>query len=207
MSVAPPRRLTGAARRARVVDAALHAFATQGYDAVGMGEIAEAAGVARPVLYDHFPSKRALFLTLLEEQSAQLVAHVGAAITARGSEEERMRQTVDAFFSWAERNPHGWGMLFRDGGEREAEIQEARRRLHRERVRATGFLLAADAQHAGIDPSSRQAELMVELIIAGLAGVARWWADHPRTKRAELVDAAMASLWSGLERLREARAT
>src|SRR5206468_12644250 len=96
------RRLRAPARRERVVEAALEAFASRGYEAVSMGEIAAAAGVARTVLYDHFDSKKALYLALLEEQNAQLVAHVAERITGAGDTRARMRATIDAFFGFAE---------------------------------------------------------------------------------------------------------
>ncbi|MFC4620601.1 TetR family transcriptional regulator, partial [Camelliibacillus cellulosilyticus] len=65
-------------RHARITEGALTVFAARGYHATAMEEIATAAGVTRSVLYDHFPSKRVLLITVLQEQNALLVEHVGA---------------------------------------------------------------------------------------------------------------------------------
>jgi hypothetical protein len=62
-------------------------------------------------------------------------------------------------------------------------------------------LLARDAADAGIDPDSRRAEIMVELLVSALSGGVAWWHQHPGTPRAELVQAARDLLWTGLGHL------
>ncbi|MFD2357349.1 TetR/AcrR family transcriptional regulator [Nonomuraea ferruginea] len=98
----PKKRMRGSARRARITEAALEVFAARGYHATAMEEIAAAAGVTRSVLYDHFPSKRVLLITVLQEQNARLVEHIGARITGTGSPGRRLRATLDAYFSFSE---------------------------------------------------------------------------------------------------------
>jgi AcrR family transcriptional regulator len=195
-----PRRLPAPARRARIVAAAIEAFSAKGYEGTSMGEIAAAAGVTRPVLYDHFSSKLALFLALLFEQDAELVAHVGERIAADGPAAERMRATADAFFAFAEERPHAFRLLFSEIGSGDPEVHAARARIHAQRTRAVATLLSPDAARAGIGPGER-AEIMVELLIAGLSGVARWWEDHPDVARSELTAAAVDTVWVGLEQL------
>lgn len=166
-----------------------------------MGEIAERAGVTRAVLYDHFPSKKALFLALLEEQNALFLGHVGARITGEGTAEERMRGTVDAVFSFAERHPQAWRLLFGNAAHGDADIDATWRAIHEGRIHAVGILLAPDARAAGIDPESRHAEIMVELVVSSLAGTAEWWREHRGVPRRELVKAAIDVLWTGLAHL------
>ena len=62
----PARRLTADARRRQLFDVALTLFAEHGYSATTMDDIAEAAGVTKPLVYQHFDSKRALYLELLD---------------------------------------------------------------------------------------------------------------------------------------------
>jgi AcrR family transcriptional regulator len=166
-----------------------------------MGTIAEAAGVTRAVLYDHFPSKKALFLAVLEEQNAIFLGHVGARITGEGSAEERMRATLDAVFSFAEQHPDAWRLLFGNATHGDAEVDAAWRTIHANRTYAVAALLARDAQEAGIDPESRRAEIMVELLISALSGGVAWWQANPGARRTELVDAAHDLLWTGLGQL------
>jgi AcrR family transcriptional regulator len=197
----PKRRLRAPARRTRIAQAALHAFASQGYGSTGMGTIAQEAGVTRAVLYDHFASKKALFLAVLEEQNAIFLGHVGARITGEGSAEERMRATLDVVFSFAEQHPDSWRLLFGNATHGDAEVDAAWRAVHANRTYAVAALLARDAQAAGIDPDSRRAEIMVELLISALSGAVAWWREHPGAPRAALVDAAHDLLWTGLGQL------
>ena len=61
-----PTRLPRSARRKQLLEAAQEVFVAQGYHAAAMDDIAERAGVSKPVLYQHFPGKLELYLALLD---------------------------------------------------------------------------------------------------------------------------------------------
>jgi AcrR family transcriptional regulator len=192
------RRMPAPARRERIVAAALEEFAAGGYAATSMGAIAERAGITRAVLYDHFDSKQALYLALLEERNAAFLSHVGARITGSGGPRERMRETIDTVFAFAESEPASWRLLFAGDVSGEGKPARARRQVHAQLVGAVAALLAADAEAAGIEPAAREA--MVEMLIAALRGAVEWRAQNPAVERDLLVDAAMELLWRGLGR-------
>lgn len=194
------RRIRAPERRARIVTAALEAFGAAGYDGTGLERIAETAGVTRAVLYDHFASKKALYLDVLTEQSGFFLGHVGASITGEGTPEQRMRSTMDAVFSYAERYPHAWRLLFGPVRCADAEIVAAHDTVHNVRVEAVAALLADDARQIDLDPASVQMQIMVEMLIAAIRGGVDWWQTHRTTSRAELLDAGMDLLWRGLGR-------
>lgn len=198
MSAEVKRRLRAPARRARIVAAALDAFASGGYGATGMGEVADRAGVTRAVLYDHFPSKKALFLGVLREQSAEFLGFIGAGITGEGSPEERMRATTDAVFAFAQRYPNAWRMLFVNATHGDAEVDAVWNEVAAARNHAVVLLLADDFRLAGIDPESQRAELIVEMLVGGLTGAVEWRRKRGGVSRAEAVDAALTLLWNGL---------
>ncbi|NUP30712.1 MAG: TetR/AcrR family transcriptional regulator [Streptomycetaceae bacterium] len=197
--------MSGPARRRRIEDAALAVFSAKGYGAASMGEIAEAAGVTRSVLYEHFATKRVLFLTVLGTQNAALVAHMGAAITGRGGRRTRMRATVAAYFDFAEANPTARRLLFDQTDEGDPELSAVRWGIRQTRTRAVMAMMAHDTERAGLDPRSPDAEVLIELLISSLDGVAQWWAHHPDTPRATLETMAADVLWSGLEGLNPRR--
>src|SRR5271170_6435085 len=89
------RRLTARQRRRQLVAVALELFARRGYRAATMDDIAEAAGVTKPLVYQHFSSKRALYLELVESVSQDLRAAIAEA-TARA---EGPRQQVELGFA------------------------------------------------------------------------------------------------------------
>lgn len=194
-------RLSAPARRARIIEAALAVFAAKGYQATAMSEIGAAAGVTRSVLYDHFPNKRVLLLTVMQERNAALVEYVGSRITGAGSDEDRMRATIDAYFSFAEAQPAARRLLFDRIDEDDAEIRAVRWGIRESRTRAVTVLLARDVRRLGLVPDSPATEGAVELLIAGLDGMAQWWERHRDVPRKDLVAAAMRVLWTGIGHL------
>ena len=69
-------RLPRSARREQLLGAAQEVFVAQGYHAAAMDDIAERAGVSKPVLYQHFPGKLDLYLALLDQHAEAMVAAV-----------------------------------------------------------------------------------------------------------------------------------
>ncbi|QFG21442.1 TetR/AcrR family transcriptional regulator [Actinomadura sp. WMMB 499] len=199
MGEGPPKtRMRGPARRALITAAALEVFASKGYNGASLGEIAAAAGVARTVLYDHFPSKRVLLLAVMQEQNAALVEHVGSRIAGSGPAEARMRSTIDAYFSFAQSKPAARRLLFDRTDEDDPEIRTVRQGIRESRTHAVAALLAGDIRTVGVEPGEPIAEAMVELLITGLDGVAQWWERNPDMPRSMLVEGAMRLLWTGL---------
>jgi AcrR family transcriptional regulator len=203
----PKRRMRAPARRALVLDAALDEFAANGYEGASMGRVGRGADVARTVLYDHFPSKRALFAALLEDKHGELLSHLRATIAADAPTRERMRATVDAYLAYAEREPRAWRLLFPDHAPVDPDAAADHRRLMATSNRLLAELLAPDVRRAGLDPASPVAQAMFVLQQSALLGLVRWWQDHPAVTRAELVEAAVTLLWTGLGGLERAGRT
>ncbi|UUZ45534.1 DUF3107 family protein [Janibacter limosus] len=94
------QRMPRAQRRAQLLEAALGVFVAKGYHAAAMEDIAESAGVSKPVLYQHFPGKLELYLALLDDQCDHLEALVLEALDSSDDHEERVYATVRAFFNF-----------------------------------------------------------------------------------------------------------
>src|SRR5204863_10051746 len=90
-------RLPKPARRRQLLGAAREVFVAQGYHAAAMDEIAERAGVSKPVLYQHFPSKRHLYLALLEQHSHELVEATRRALASTTDNKQRVAAAMEAF--------------------------------------------------------------------------------------------------------------
>lgn len=194
---APKTRLRGAQRRELIVEAATAEFAQRGYEAASIGRIARAAGVSRTVLYDHFPSKHALFVEVLELEQQALLRYLSAALGSAGTTEERWRAAFDAFFAFVQEQPLGWRLLFPSNPPLDSEAAEDYRRLRADSNRVLASLLAADARRAGLEPDTVRARALFAIHRDALTAAARWWHGHPEVSREEIVDAAMAALWSG----------
>jgi AcrR family transcriptional regulator len=193
----PKTRLRGSQRRELIVEAATAEFAQRGYEAASVGRIARAAGVSRTVLYDHSPSKHALFVEVLELEQQALVRYLSAALGSEGTTEERWRAAFDAFFAFVEEQPLGWRLLFPANPPLDNEATEDYRRLRAATNRILASLLADDARRAGLEPETIRARAVFAIHRDALTAAARWWQGHPEVSRAEIVDASMAALWSG----------
>jgi len=192
------RRIPAAARRELIVEAALAEFAERGYEAASLGRIAAAAGISRTVLYDHFPSKHALFASLLRSQHGDLVEYMRVQIVSDAPLRERLRATCDAFFRFAEERPMAWRLLFPSHPPVDPAAVGEYRRSRSESNRLLAQAWAPDALRTGVDPRSGAGRAIFAMHMEALHGAARWWHTHPEVSRQELVTAAMAVLWTGM---------
>jgi AcrR family transcriptional regulator len=189
-----------------IIAAALAEFARDGYDAASMGRVGAAAGITRTVLYDHFPSKRALFEAVLKETHATLLSHLRETITADAPMEERIGATFDAYLAFAEHEPLAWNVLFPERPPIDPDVAADHRRCRTESNRLFAELLASDAKRAGIEPSSNVGQAIFAIHQAAIHGAVVWWRAHPDVEREELVRAAMDALWTGLGGLQRSEA-
>ena len=105
-------RLPADQRRLQLLDVARARFSEQGFHATSMDEIAEAAGVTKPVLYQHFPSKRALYVELLEETGRQLLSLLAEATGRAATGRERVELGFRAYFRFAVGDRASFRLLF-----------------------------------------------------------------------------------------------
>ena len=105
-------RLPREERRAQLIDAARQVFVANGYHAAAMDDIADRAGVSKPVLYQHFPGKLDLYLALLEISGKQLVERVRVALASTEDNKERVQATVGAYFDFVNDPDGAYRLVF-----------------------------------------------------------------------------------------------
>ena len=108
------KRLSRDERRARILDAAARVFADRGYDGATLDEIAEAAEISKPVIYDHFESKKDLHISLLDSHSRDLVEFMSARVTAETYPGRQLAAGIDGLLEFVERDPYVWRLIFRE---------------------------------------------------------------------------------------------
>jgi AcrR family transcriptional regulator len=197
------RRLSAEERRRIILDAALDVFARRGYHAASIDEIAHAAGISKALIYEHFPSKRDLHVSLLETHVHEIFGRLAESAATSEPGEVRLRAGVDAFLRWAEEQGDAFRMLFRDAVE--PEVVEFVARVQTQATTAIAELIAREP----LGPRSRPAaqdpavEMLAQLLSGAVQSLALWWQDHPEIERERLVDAVMDFCWTGLERVRD----
>jgi AcrR family transcriptional regulator len=188
------RRLPRRERRRQLLDAALGVFVSQGYHAAAMDEIAERAGVSKPVLYQHFPGKLELYLALLDESVDTLVETVRDALRSTPDPKQRVAATFGAYFDYVGGEGAAYRLLFESDLSNEPAVRERLERVQRECAEMVSQALREDA---GL--SVDEAHLL-SVGMVGMAQVtARYWLstrDHIPREAAEQLVARLA--WRGI---------
>ena len=157
----------------------------KGYHAAAMDDIADAAGVSKPVLYQHFPSKLDLYLALLDQSCDRLVDVVGEALASTDDNADRVIATVAAFYEFVSSTGGEFRFVFESDLTGDGAVQ---RRLSRVNDEISDAIAEVIAEDTALPP--QQAKLLAVSLV-GIAQVsARYWisggnlGDHPRRSKA-----------------------
>jgi AcrR family transcriptional regulator len=189
-------RLSAPARREQLLDVALEVFARNGFHSTSMNDVADAAGVTKPVLYQHFDSKRDLYLALLEEVGNRLITAIAKATGEAPDGKAQTEAGIRAYFRWVHDDRDQFRLLFGSGARRDDDFAEAIRRVEDASAEAIAPLIAVD-----ID-AEHQRNIAHGLV--GLAeGVSRRLISDGVTFDPDVVGRQVADLaWAGLRAIR-----
>jgi AcrR family transcriptional regulator len=177
------------ARRAQLLESAREVFVAQGYHAAAMDDIAERAGVSKPVLYQHFPGKLDLYLALLDESCDTVIEATREALASTDDNKQRVTATVHVFYDYVA-NAHGaFRLVFESDLIKEAAVRERVDRVTRECAEAIAAVIHEDT---GLPDEQ---SLLLAASLVGMAQVsARFWLDS----EAELAQQDAATLVAAL---------
>lgn len=182
-------------RRAQLVAAAREVFVQKGYHNASVDDIADRAGVSKPVVYQHFPGKLELYLALLDESTTAMVDAVQAALQSTTDNSERVAATMAAYFAFVGDETRGYRLVFESDLVHDAAVRE---RVARAEHECASLVCDVIAEDTGL-PEVEAMLLAVALI--GMAQVSARWA----LTTAEVDSGAAADLvgelaWRGLSR-------
>jgi AcrR family transcriptional regulator len=184
----PRKRIPADERRDLIARAAGSLFARHGYAATRLDDIAAAVGVTKPVVYRHFPSKKALYVSLLERHEDDMPTFFEGLEEELGdASSDRMVQAIlERWLDYVRENQHAWMMLFRDA----SGDDEIRARRQAVNLRAREVIATFIAVRAGVGIPPDQVEPAAEILTSGLAGLALWWIEHPDVPKQTVLEAA-----------------
>ncbi len=142
--VTMPQRLPATARREQILDVALDVFATAGFHGASMNDIAEAAGVTKPVLYQHFDSKRDLYKALILEVGNRLLDSIAKATAEATDGKSQTDLGFRAYFRWVAEDRAGFRLLFGSGTSSDDEFIRSVAKITAAAAEATAPLIAVD---------------------------------------------------------------
>ncbi len=190
-----PARMPREQRREQVLDAAREVFVVSGFHSAGMDEIAVRAGVSKPVLYQHFPSKLDLYLALLDAGINDLLTSTADAMRSTTDNKARVLATMQAYFAFVEEQGGVYRLVFESDIINEPEV---RRRVDRAHAGIAALIADVIAEDTGL--STAQA-LLLGSGLQGLAQVAatQWLKDADRSITRDEAAGLVASLaWRGI---------
>ncbi len=196
-------RLSRAARRAQLLGAAQQVFVAQGYHSAAMDQIAELAGVSKPVLYQHFPGKLELYLALLDQHSAELLDAVRTALASTTDNKQRVAATIAAYFEFVDRDGEPFRLVFESDLTNDGAVRERVDAV----TRTCGAAIAEVIQEdTGLPAAEAQ---LLGVAMAGMAHVtARYWITSGRPIPREAAYALIAQLsWRGIRGFPKAEPT
>ena len=196
----PRTRMTGVQRRLQLIDISRHLFSLRGVDGTTIEEIARAAGVSKPVVYEHFGSKEALYMEVVTNEYRELLARITESLSG---EEDSSRVLLEkaalAMLTYIEECTEGFRILVRDAPPSQPEGTYST--LLTKVTEQVEHILADEFTHRGF--SAEDGSIYAQMLVGMVAMTAQWWLDarHPdkRTVAAHVVNLA----WYGLTGLRK----
>lgn len=182
------------ARRAQLLDAALEVFVAQGYHSAAMDDIAERAGVSKPVLYQHFPGKLELYLALLDQTVDTVIDAAREALLSTEDNKERVTAAMQVFYAYVANEGGAFRLVFESDLVNEPQV---RARVDRVTDECARWIARVIHEDTGLpDPHS-------ELLAVSLVGMAQvsaryWLAKDVPVNLAEAADLVAALAWRGI---------
>ena len=187
-------RLPRTARRSQLLGAAREVFVAQGYHAAAMDEIAERAGVSKPVLYQHFPGKHELYLALVDQHAKEIVEGVRRALAATKDNRLRGYGAIAAFFEFIDGEGESFRLIFESDLTNDTEVQKRVNWVHEQCADAIAEIIR---EETGLPAD--QADLLA-IALGGMAHTAAryWFRTGRRMPREEAIQFVASLVWRGI---------
>ena len=182
-------------RRRQLLEVARKVFGRRGYHTVTMDSVAKEAGVTKPILYDHFPSKRELYLALLEADLSNLQKRLDEGLENSRGNRERIRASFQTYFDFVDEHAEGFRLLMQEavGGDR--HFQDLVFKFRDEVLGKVTEVLIRESK-GNLDRGQAQD------VALGLIGMAETVAQRnpgvPKEQRARTVDTLVRLAWRGI---------
>ncbi len=122
-------RMRASDRRRQLLDVATNVFAERGFSATIMDDIAYAGGITKPVLYQHFDSKRALYIAVLEDGGARLIESISLATTNGETLREQVSSGFDAYFDFVRDDEAAFRLLFTSSSKTDTDFVQVKNKV------------------------------------------------------------------------------
>ncbi|MGX1883639.1 TetR/AcrR family transcriptional regulator [Streptomyces sp. NPDC055287] len=192
-----------AVREQQMMDAAVQTFGQRGYRAASMDEIAELAGVSKPLVYLYLNSKEELFTACIRREAGALVAAVRAGVEPGVPADRQLWAGLRAFFTHAAENPDGWAVLHNQARTHGEPFAAEVAAMRAEIVSFVTYLIGAAAREADCDAELAEREVagLAHALVGAAESLAGWGNGTPGVSAKETAATLMNFAWTGLDNL------
>lgn len=190
----PNGRLPRTARRAQLLSVALDVFVEYGYHAASMDEIADRAGVSKPVLYQHFPGKLDLYLALLETSVDSVIDGVRSALASTHDNRRRVQATMELWYDYVADRRAAFRLVFEADLSSDPRVRELVERVTQESAAAVAQVIREDTNL----PQAASHLLATGLVGIGHVSARNWMSSDSELTRDEAIQLAAGLAWRGI---------
>ncbi|THA62152.1 TetR/AcrR family transcriptional regulator [Streptomyces sp. A0642] len=196
-----------AVREQQMMDAAVRIFGRRGFRAASMDEIAELAGVSKPLVYLYLNSKDELFSACIAREAEALITAVRAGVEPGQPADRQLWAGLRAFFTHTAENPDGWAVLYRQARTHGEPFAGEVNVMREEIVAFVTGLIGAAAREVHRDPAlaDRDVAGLAQALVGAAESLAGWANETPGVSAKEAAATLMNFSWAGLENLMNGR--
>ncbi|MEU1605491.1 TetR/AcrR family transcriptional regulator [Micromonospora matsumotoense] len=194
------KRLPRAVREQQMLDAAVKVFSRRGFHAASMDEIAEDAGISKPMVYAYLGTKEELFIACLHRETARMMVAIAGAAAPDLPADQRLWRGLRAFFGFVGAHRDGWAVLYRQARGSQpfaAELAAMRARL----VEVVAGMLDHALRARGREVAGTELEVVAYALVGASESLADWLADHPEAEPEKTATRMMNVAWLGAAQL------
>lgn len=192
-------RMTGAERRAQLLDVSRGIFAERGYEGATIEEIAARAGVSKPVVYEHFGGKEGIYAVVVDREMQSLLASVTSALGMDERPRVVLERAALALLNYVESSTDGFRILSRDSPVAQSTGSFAS--LISDAASQVEHILAAEFKARGFEP--RLAPMYAQMLVGMVALTGQWWLEARQPEKAEVAAHVVNLAWNGLAHLEQ----
>ena len=191
-----PRRI----REQQIIDVAVTVFSKRGYHAASVDEIAELAGISKPMVYLYLESKEGLFIACLRREAERLVTAFQAAARGQRGPDARLYAGLGAFFAFVADHRDSWVVLHRQAAELSeaiaSEVSLARRAVMEQVAGLIRDGIAESGSAAKLH--DEDADFVAHALVGAADSLTDWMDRHPQQSADQITQRLMNMVWIGM---------
>jgi AcrR family transcriptional regulator len=194
------KRLPRAVREQQMLDAAVRVFSRRGFHEASMDEIADEAGISKPMVYAYLGSKDDLFRACVNREGTRLLESIVAAVGDDLAADEQLWRGLRGFFGFVGGHREGWAVLYRQAKSRQpfaGDLAALRARI----VEVVAGMLRKAVTQQGADARDQDLTASAYALVGAAESIADWLADHPEEDPDRSAARLMNFTWLGARQL------